>query len=71
MLHVVKYLVLFPVFAFFWFAVLTVILAFLSKEQTFSETLLIALVTVSAIRVTAYFKEDLVSCFASSSDYLG
>lgn len=58
-LFVVKYLLLFPVFAFFWFAVLTVILAFLSKEQTFSQTLLIALVTVSAIRVTAYYKEDL------------
>lgn len=35
------------------------ILAFLSKEQTFSETLLIALITVSAIRVTAYYNEDL------------
>ena len=58
-LYVVKYLALFPVFAFFWFAVLTVILTFLSKEQTFSETLLIALVTVSAIRVTSYYKEDL------------
>ena len=58
-LYVVKYLALFPVFAFFWFAVLTVILAFLSKDQTFSETLLIALVTVSAIRVTSYYKEDL------------
>ena len=58
-LYVVKYLLLFPVIAFLWFAVLTVILAFLSKEQTFSETLLIALVTVSAIRVTSYYKEDL------------
>ena len=58
-LYVVKYLLLFPVIAFLWFAVLTVILAFLSEEQTFSETLLIALVTVSAIRVTAYYKEDL------------
>ena len=57
--YVVKYLLLFPVFAFFWFAIIAVILAFLSKEQTFSETLLIALVTVSAIRVTAYYKEDL------------
>ncbi len=57
--YVVKYLLLFPVFAFFWFAILTVTLTFLSKEQTFSETLLIALVTVSAIRVTAYYKEDL------------
>ena len=58
-LYIVKYLLLFPVIAFLWFAVLTVILAFLSKEQSFSETLLIALVTVSAIRVTAYYKEDL------------
>lgn len=57
--YVIKYLLLFPVFAFFWFAILTVTLAFLSKEQTFSDTLLIALVTVSAIRVTAYYKEEL------------
>ena len=58
-LYVAKYLILFPVFAFFWFAVLTLVLAFLSKEQTFADTLLIALATVSAIRVTAYYKEDL------------
>ena len=58
-LYVFKYLVLFPVFAFFWFAVLTLILAFLSKGQTFSETLLIALATVAAIRVASYYKEDL------------
>lgn len=58
-LYVFKYLVLFPIFAFFWFAVLTLILAFLSKGQTFPETLLIALATVSAIRVTSYYKEDL------------
>ena len=38
---------------------LTLILAFLSKGQTFSETLLIALATVSAVRVTAYYNEDL------------
>ena len=58
-LYVVKYLILFPVFAFFWFAVLTLVLAFLSKGQSFSETLLIAAATVSAIRVAAYYNEDL------------
>ena len=58
-LYVFKYLIVFPVFAFFWFAVLTLVLAFLSKEQTFSDTLLIALATVSAVRVSAYYKEDL------------
>ena len=57
--YVLKYIILFPVFAFFWFAVLTLILAFLSKERSFADTLLVALATVSAIRVTAYYKEDL------------
>ena len=50
-LYVAKYVILFPAFAFFWFAVLTLILTFLSKDRMFSEILLIALATVSAIRV--------------------
>ena len=58
-LYIVRYLVLFPLAAFFWFAVLTLILALLSRGQDFSETLLIAFATVSAIRVTAYYNEDL------------
>ncbi len=57
--YIVKYIIVFPVFAFFWFGVLTIILAFLSKGQSFAETLLVALATVSAIRVTAYYNEDL------------
>ena len=57
--YVLKYIILFPIFAFFWFAVLTLILAFLSKERSFADTLLVALATVSAIRVTAYYNEDL------------
>ena len=35
-LYIFKYLILFPVFAFFWFAVLTLVLVFLSKGQSFS-----------------------------------
>ncbi len=58
-MYVAKYLVVFPLFAFFWFAVLTLILAFLAKDRSFADTLLIALATVSAIRVTAYYDEDL------------
>ncbi len=58
-LYVGKYMILFPVFAFFWFTVLTLILAFLSRGQSFSDVLLTALVTVSAIRVTAYYYEEL------------
>ena len=57
--YVAKYLILFPIFAFFWFAVLTIILAFLSKNQAFPQVLLVALATVGAIRATSYYSEDL------------
>ena len=58
-MYVAKYLIVFPAYAFFWFAVLTLILTFLSRERPFEDILLIALATVSAIRVTSYYNEDL------------
>lgn len=57
--YVVRYVVLFPAFALFWFAVLTLMLAFLSENRNLSEILLIALATVSTIRISAYYNEDL------------
>ena len=57
--YVAKYIIVFPFFAFFWLAVLTVILAFLSKDRTLSDILVISLATVSTIRVAAYYHEDL------------
>ena len=57
--YVIKDFIFFPFFAFFWLAVLTLILSFLSKGQLFDETLLMALATVSAVRVTAYYRERL------------
>ena len=58
-MYVIKYVLVFPLFAIFWFTVLTLILAFLSKEQVFPQVLLAALATVSAIRATSYYNEDL------------
>ena len=57
--YVVRFIVLFPAFAFFWFAILTVMLAFLSEGRALSQILIIALATVSAVRVCAYYDEDL------------
>lgn len=57
--YAVRYVVLFPAFAFFWFAVLTLILVFLSEDRDLSNILLIAMATVSAIRVSAYYNEEL------------
>ena len=57
--YVIRYLILFPAFAFFWLVVLTLILVFLSDGRDLSEILLIAMATVCAIRVSAYYNEDL------------
>ncbi len=58
-MYVAKYLVIFPAFAAFWFAVLTLILTFLSRDRAITDILLIALATVTTIRATAYYSEDL------------
>ena len=59
MAYILKYLIVFPLFGFFWFAVLTLMLTFLSRGRDISDTLLLALATVSAIRFSAYYNEDL------------
>ena len=56
---VVRFVFLYPAFAFFWLAVLTLVLAFLSEDRTLDSVLLIAMATVCAIRVAAYYNEDL------------
>ena len=58
-MYVAKYLIVFPAFAAFWFAVLTLILTFLSRDRAITDILLIALATVTTIRATAYYSEDL------------
>ena len=57
--YAVRFLILYPAFAFFWFAVLTLVLVFLSEDRQLSNTLLIAIATVSAVRACAYYNEDL------------
>jgi len=59
LLYVGKYLVLFPIVAFAWFIILTVLLTFLAKNRAADSILLIAMAVLSAIRVTAYYNEDL------------
>lgn len=57
--YVGKYLVLFPVVAFAWFIILTVLLTFLAKNRSVDSILLVAMSVLAAIRVTAYYDEDL------------
>ncbi len=58
-LYVGKYLFIFPLVAFFWFAAITVMLSFLATDQEFREILLIAMAVVGTIRICAYITEDL------------
>lgn len=58
-LYVAEYVLLFPLFSFFWFAVLTALLCFLIKNQPLSHILLVSISLVSAVRITAYYNEDL------------
>jgi hypothetical protein len=57
--YIIKYILLFPIFTFFWFLVLTIILAFLSKGNDIQTVLLISIALVAVIRVMAYYDEDL------------
>lgn len=57
--YVIEYIVLFPVFVFFWFSILTILLSFLAKEQAVQNVLLVSIAVVGAVRITAYYNEDL------------
>lgn len=57
--YVGKYLIFFPFVAFAWFVILTTLLAFLARQQSIESILLVAMAVLSAIRITAYYNEDL------------
>ncbi len=57
--YVAKYLLIFPLFAFFWFGVLVVMVAFLSKTKEVEDLLLISMAVLTSVRVTSYYTEEL------------
>ncbi len=57
-LYIAEYLVLFPLFIFFWFLVIALFISLISTRP-FSEILLAAMALVAAVRITAYYNEDL------------
>ena len=56
--YILKYLIFFPVVAFIWFAILAILLAFLSKGQGMESILMVAMAVLSAVRVADYYNED-------------
>ncbi len=57
--YVLENLVLIPLFVFFWFAVLAVLLLVLSKNRDPGTILITSASIVAAVRITAYYNENL------------
>lgn len=57
--YIVEYLLVIPLLVFFWFIILAALILFLTKTHTPDTVLLIAMAIVGAVRVTAYYNEDL------------
>lgn len=54
-----RYGVFFPAVVFFWFACFSVLLFFMAKNLATAQLLMVSITFVTAIRITAYYTEDL------------
>jgi hypothetical protein len=54
-----KYVFLFPLVAFFWFLVLSGLLATLSQVISIGNIFMISMAIIATVRITAYYEEDL------------
>ncbi len=59
LLYIVEFIIIGPIAIFFWFAVLSIFLIILAKEIEVGNVILICAALISAVRITAYFREDL------------
>jgi len=57
--YFIEYIIVLPFLIFFWFAVFTLFLMFLTEELDVNTLLIISATIVAAIRMTSYYKEDL------------
>ena len=57
--YFIEYIILFPIFSFFWFLMLAIFLAFLTTNQATEQILLISMALVVSVRITAYYREEL------------
>jgi len=62
--YVVEYLVLFPLYVSFWFGVMSLFLCVLVKGVDVQQIILFSAVLVGAIRMAAYYKEELAADLA-------
>ncbi|MEK6874030.1 MAG: hypothetical protein AABW91_04245, partial [Nanoarchaeota archaeon] len=64
LLFVLEYIIILPILVFFWFFVMAFIILLLAKDMSIVEIGLVSACIVGAIRITAYYSEDLSREFA-------
>jgi len=57
--YFIKNIVIFPILVFFWYAIFTFFLIFLTEGVDIAKILLISAIIIASIRATAYYKENL------------
>lgn len=62
--YILEYIFLFPVIAFFWFFVISIILSVISTVLTIGNIFLISMAVMTTIRITAHYDENLSSDIA-------
>lgn len=59
LLFVLEYIIILPILVFFWFFVMAFIILLLAKDMSIVQISLVSACIVGAIRITAYYSEDL------------
>lgn len=64
LLYILEYIIILPFLVFFWFAMFTAFLIVLTENLELNTILIISATIIVAIRMTAYYKEDLAKDLA-------
>ncbi|MDA3836451.1 MAG: hypothetical protein PF542_02410 [Nanoarchaeota archaeon] len=64
LLYILEYIIILPFLVFFWFAMFTTFLIILTDNLELNTILIISATIIVAIRMTAYYKEDLAKDMA-------
>lgn len=57
--YIIQHILLFPIIVLFWFSILAVLLAFMSKNDTPEVILLVSVALIGSVRIVAYISETL------------
>jgi len=57
-LYILEYILILPFLIFFWFAIFAIFLIFLTESLSVSAILILSATIIGAIRMTAYYNED-------------